>query len=51
MNDKGLHKAFSFISLTLLNSVEDINQYKEERKSKTDKMRKNIFMLPYFLFF
>ena len=46
MNDKGLQKDFSLISLTLLNNVEDKNQYKEERKSKIDKILKNNFILP-----
>ena len=46
MNDKDLQKDFSLISLTLLNNVEDKNQYKEERKSKIDKILKNNFILP-----
>ena len=44
MNDKDLQKDFSLISLTLLNIIEDKNQYKEERKSKIDKIRKNNFI-------
>ena len=46
MKDKGLHKALLFIFVTLDKAKDDISQYKEEKKSKIFKTRKNNFILP-----